>query len=450
MKRMQQQLKWWLVVVVASLASIVQAEDVTVTTYYPSPRGNYQTLSTTGSTTLATDPLSGVGIGGPATGVAKLEVIGDLRVQTTPPPSPDHVLRAVDATGRAQWVDLGTLGVVTGPGTPTFIPLWTSSTNLGNSVIQEVGGNIGIGAPPGPFLLDVAGTERIVGSLTLEATPVCEELYTVGGVVTCRPLGDISTTNEFNEIHGGDGLSPDNAFPPSVTLSVNTGPGIIITGDQVTLANPSLTCPPAATTRAIHDFDLRNGVVNCVDAGGGAGPGFTGTLSTIDPDVTLLPNPWDPDSGLDATISVSAAASPLPSGSAGDTLRNTAAGVNWVASGLLYNNGLRIGIGTPLPSQLLDVSGNINASGNMNIGAASTYQRGGTPGVSLNCTPGNTPSGLTISGGIVTSTGACAAIGGSGSVGPGTANFVAKFNAAGTNVVNSLIFDNGTNVGIGT
>ena len=70
-------LRIWLVVVVVGLTCSVQAEDVTVTTYYPSPRGNYQTLNSTGNTNLATAG-GNVGIGTASiTSPAKLQIDGD-------------------------------------------------------------------------------------------------------------------------------------------------------------------------------------------------------------------------------------------------------------------------------------------------------------------------------------------------------------------------------------
>jgi len=67
----------------------------------------------------------------------------------------------------------------------------------------------------------------------------------------------------------------------------------------------------------------------------------------------------------------------------------------------------RVGIGITSPGYKLDVSGgDINVSG--------VYRKGGTSGASTSCGSGNTPSGITISGGIITSAGSCTAIGGGG------------------------------------
>jgi hypothetical protein len=112
---------------------------------------------------------------------------------------------------------------------------------------------------------------------------------------------------------------------------------------------------------------------------------------------------------------------------------------------VINEGGGNVGIGITTPGYKLDVSGgDINVSG--------VYRKGGTAGISINCGAGNTPSGITVSGGIVTSAGTCAEIGGGGEGGirgSGTANYVTKF-TAGTTIGNSQIYDNDTNVGIGT
>ncbi len=77
-----------------------------------------------------------------------------------------------------------------------------------------------------------------------------------------------------------------------------------------------------------------------------------------------------------------------------------------ITTPVLTVSGPNVGIGTITPTYKLDVSGDINASG--------VYRKGGIAGVSVSCGSGTTPSGITISGGIVTSAGSCTPIGGGG------------------------------------
>ncbi len=46
---------------------------------------------------------------------------------------------------------------VTGTGTANHLPLWTGATNLGNSVVIQSGGNIGVGNSSPSAILDVTG-----------------------------------------------------------------------------------------------------------------------------------------------------------------------------------------------------------------------------------------------------------------------------------------------------
>jgi hypothetical protein len=49
---------------------------------------------------------------------------------------------------------------ITGSGTTNFVPLWTSSTSLGNSVLFQKGGEVGVGTQSPGALLDVEGTSN--------------------------------------------------------------------------------------------------------------------------------------------------------------------------------------------------------------------------------------------------------------------------------------------------
>src|SRR6266853_4634554 len=64
-----------------------------------------------------------------------------------------------------------TLAAISGGGTANFVPMWTSSTNLGNSALFQTGGTglvgkVGIGTQTPAAKLDVKGNAIIRGNMT--------------------------------------------------------------------------------------------------------------------------------------------------------------------------------------------------------------------------------------------------------------------------------------------
>jgi len=59
---------------------------------------------------------------------------------------------------------------VTGSGTTDFIPLWTSSTNLGNSILFQTGGNVGVATKTPGAKLDTVGAAIAVRGTSSGAT----------------------------------------------------------------------------------------------------------------------------------------------------------------------------------------------------------------------------------------------------------------------------------------
>ena len=77
---MQKRLRGLILAVAMSFAAYAAyAENVTVSTYYPSPFGSYQSLTTTGVTNLATG-AGNVVIGAAGAGTQKLSVTGNAAV----------------------------------------------------------------------------------------------------------------------------------------------------------------------------------------------------------------------------------------------------------------------------------------------------------------------------------------------------------------------------------
>ena len=69
---------WMATTFVLGVMAYAVAEDITMTTYYPSPRGFYQTLQTTGNALIAQGAGTRVGVG-TAAPVWELDVNGNLR-----------------------------------------------------------------------------------------------------------------------------------------------------------------------------------------------------------------------------------------------------------------------------------------------------------------------------------------------------------------------------------
>ena len=88
---------------------------------------------------------------------ARLQLPGQRpRSQQWPQSRP--VNQALNASPKAQTEGPLTVG---GTGTTNYIPIWTNSTTLGNSILYQTGNNVGIGntSPAGP--LDVTGNTFI-------------------------------------------------------------------------------------------------------------------------------------------------------------------------------------------------------------------------------------------------------------------------------------------------
>ncbi len=161
---------------------ILGSEQLTLTTYYPSPYGGYARLLTTNLTVLARDG-SGVAVGGyTSPGSAKLAVNGNVGIRTTSPTQRLDVVGNVRSRQQIYWgskyphkgilsSDQGSSIELGGQGTP-YIDFandrWCDYDAriilTGNDSLRFDGTRVGIGRNPS-YPLDVQGDARVNGDL---------------------------------------------------------------------------------------------------------------------------------------------------------------------------------------------------------------------------------------------------------------------------------------------
>ena len=96
-------------------------------------------------------------------------------------------LRSVNG-GAPSWEEIN---AVSGSGTINYVPKWTASTTLGNSIIQDNGTNVGIGRTPS-HKLDVGGNIGLNGKVTIGQSTVYNVIYDQSAASSIT-IGDSST-----------------------------------------------------------------------------------------------------------------------------------------------------------------------------------------------------------------------------------------------------------------
>jgi len=151
------------------------------------------------------------------------------------------------------WIDTSSIGIG-GSGTTNYLPKWTASTTLGNSVLYETGGNIGIGTTdPGSYKLYVAGNQYISGNLTTSGTITAgSTLYLPDGSASSPALTFTNDTNTGLYRLAADkiGLITGGSATQGITIdsSGNVGIGTTGPGAKLEVAGTSWLRGAAGTT----------------------------------------------------------------------------------------------------------------------------------------------------------------------------------------------------------
>ncbi len=198
---------------------LLGSEQLTLTTYYPSPYGGYAKLLTTDQTILARD-RGAVGIGYANPGSAKLAVNGRVGIGVTAP------AQDLDVRGNVKWgtrrgllkTDQGASLELGGTGSP-YVDFSNDSSSdydarivlVGNNHLRIDGARLGIGRTPS-YPLDVQGDARVTGRLL----GMCRARSYSTGTQYCG-------SNERLFAYYGDGVARVTGFLPANSSMSGTG-----------------------------------------------------------------------------------------------------------------------------------------------------------------------------------------------------------------------------------
>jgi hypothetical protein len=82
-------------------------------------------------------------------------------------PAPSPSASGPGGAAAANNAPVANMAAISGGGTKNYVPLWLSSTNLGDSMLFQTGGKLGLGTKTPAALLDVSGMVDIRNTLTL-------------------------------------------------------------------------------------------------------------------------------------------------------------------------------------------------------------------------------------------------------------------------------------------
>ena len=174
------------VVVFGLAAYAAYAETVTISTFYPSPFGNYQDLETTRNTWLSSAGgagVTGIGLANNVTPISRLQVNGTATIGGG---------AAANSNGNIQIIPVGVApnaGRITfggaGAGWKMHISKNNGATTNDYLTVQD-NGNVGINNANPAYNLDVTGTSSLNGTLRVKdsasATQGDLQISCTGGV----------------------------------------------------------------------------------------------------------------------------------------------------------------------------------------------------------------------------------------------------------------------------
>ena len=336
----------------------ITSKNPTSSDYVP----KFATANSITNSPIIIDVNDNVGIG--KTPAVKLDVDGVIQMtgfNLTSGPAAGYVLTS-DTGGIGTWGPPG----VGGNGTANFLPKFTSANAIGNSVISESGGNIGIGTTTPSTKLEVNGTARLGG--TAPAPGVYIDGTGNVGIGTSAPSQKLDVNGNINingsvqalqsmlVLNGLTGRSTSAATPAGVFDGAPGGK--ILSGQVAGLEKFSVDASgnvQASGTAQVSGIKLptgaSNGYVLTSDATGNAS--------------------WLPPSGGGA-VGGTGTANAVPKFTDPTTIGDS----------LVYETDGNVGIGTPIPQEELTLAQDSNIATEMQEPTNITYgfkSTGGLP-----------------------------------------------------------------------
>jgi hypothetical protein len=258
---------------------------------------------------------------------------------------------------------------VSGSGTTNYVPKFTGSSAIGNSLIFDNGTNVGIGTASPGAKLDVVGNiaNRIGNSYYTYTdnygfgTPDSSGLQIFAGTSDSIRFGRRTSGTTFTErmrIDSDNGNVGIGTSSPTQKLDVNGNAvvlGFLQAGDASILGAPSYGLIPTAiigkSPAGVLDIRNTNGTVNAGDTAGiiqfsvkgDATPGYT--VARIDVSTQINTTTGNSGGGNMKFLTSGGGTGAFPT----ERMRITNTG--------------NVGIGTSSPAQKLDVTGNISTTG---------------------------------------------------------------------------------------
>jgi hypothetical protein len=282
-------------------------------------------------------------------------------------------------------------GAVTGSGTTSYLPKWTSSTALGNSQIYDNGTNVGIGVIP-THKLDVGGNIGINGGIALASSGNYHVLY---------------DKNAVPGLYIGNSTSPENIY-------ANTTHNFTNKNGSTTYATFASGLMTFEGTLTAGNTSSPNGSIILQDNYS------VGHLSNI--------------GSMYSTGGLMLGYSVTPSTSSATSFVSATGLSNWFRSSIVLGENISIYTGA---AQTVSIGSSVTMSERLRLFNSGQLRL-------LNYTSASSFTGLTVGFLGFTSTGVITTNAIPGGVN-GTQNYLAKFDSTGLAVTDSRFVDNGTN-----